>query len=167
MAEYDKDYMQEHCIDVYFRYGERPFHVLTYGTIIPALLNDVDRNRSLQHQTAVDWEALAIPSVVNINYEYVSAVRRESIQAAGDMARYEQLIPDEDTIVQMFKPNAELGFYSYDCVEELEDGKGRYRLVAYPGMEINVHDFDTLPEFTGIEVAEEDEESGIILQFKM
>jgi len=167
MAEYEKEYMQEHCIDVYFRYGERPFHVLTYGTIIPAALNDVDRNRALQHQAVVDWEFLETLIAVHINQEYVSAVRSESIQASGDMAIYEQLIPNEDTILQMFRPNAELGFYSYDCVEELENGRGLYSLVAFPGTGMNNHGFETLPEFSGIEVVEKDEQMGLIIKFIM
>ena len=67
----------------------------------------------------------------------------------------------------MFEPMAKLGFYSYDCVQELENGKGLYRLVAYPGSGIVERKYDGLPEFDGIEVVEESEERGIILQFKM
>ena len=59
MARYDLNYMRDHCIDLYFRYRGMPFHVLTYGTMIPPTLNDVDVNRALQHQTAVsmaEWQ---------------------------------------------------------------------------------------------------------------
>lgn len=167
MAEYGRKYMQEHCIDVYFRYGSRPFHVLTYGTIIPAILNDVGRNRSLQHQVAVDVEKPGFLRQVIIEHDYVNDVRDASKQASGDKAKNEQLIPDEETILQMFKPNAELGFYSYDCIEELPDGRGLYRLVAYSSAGINDHKYANLPELDELEVVEYDEKRGVIMKFSM
>lgn len=167
MAEYDINYMQEHCIDVYFRYDNRHFHVLTYGTIIPAALNNVERNRSLQHHVSVDFEEIQIKGEIHIEQDYVTEVRNASIQASGELARNEQLVPDEETIVQMFKPNAELGFYSYDCIEELEEGRGLYRLVAYPGEGIAPQRYEALPEFTGIDIVEQDEQRGVIVKFTM
>lgn len=167
MAEYDLGYMQDHCIDVYFRYGNMPFHVLTYGTTIPVELNDVDRNRRLQHLVAVAIEDFEKELDVHINYDYVTAIRDASIQATGELARNEELIPDERTILQMFKPVAQLGFYSYDCVEELEDGKGEYRLVAYPVQGFQTNEYEELPQFEEIEVMESDEETGVVMKFRM
>ena len=141
--------------------------MLTYGTIIPTALNDVARNRALQHQVAVDRDGLKKPGVVHIEQDYVTTVRNRSIQASGNLARFEELIPDEDTIVQMFKPNAELGFYSYDCIEELPDGRGVYRLVASPDEGVDSHKYDTLPEYSGIEIIQTDQGRGLIIEFRM
>ena len=163
MAEYDMEYMQEHCIDVYFRHGGRPFHVLTYGTTIPAALNDVDKNRRIQHQVAVDMEVIMNPIAVHVEQNYITAV----LDATRELNRVEQFVSDEDTILQMFKPVAELGFYSYDCIEELENGRGLYRLVAYPGGEMEMHPYDNMPDFNGIEVVERDEERDLIISFRM
>lgn len=51
--------MRDHCIDLYFRYKGKFFHVLTYGTTIPQILDNVEANRALQHQMAVridEWQ---------------------------------------------------------------------------------------------------------------
>lgn len=163
MAKYDMEYMQEHCIDIYFRYGKRPFHVLTYGTTIPAPLNDVGRNRRIQHQVAVDVNGGMNSVEAHIERDYVSAVR----ESYGELASNSQLIPDEDTILQMFKPAAELGFYSYDCIEELEGGRGLYKLVAYPGVDVDVRSNVNLPVYDGLEIVEQDEEKDLIISFRM
>lgn len=163
MAEYEIGYMQEHCIDVYFFFGDLPFHVLTYGTIIPTALNDVDRNRRIQHQVAVDMDGTQNDDAVHIEQGYVTEIRAVTAQLVED----ETLIPDERTIVQLFKPAAELGFYSYDCIEELEDGRGLYRLVAYPGTGIVARVYDDMPDYNGIDVVELDEERNLIIRFRM
>ena len=166
MAEYDRAYMLEHCIDVYFRYRDRHFHVLTYGTIIPTALNNVEKNRSLQHHVAIDSEGTKSRGEILIEQDYVNEIKDASMQVSGGLGN-EQLVPKEETIVQMFRPNAELGFYSYDCIKELEEGKGLYRLVAYPGEGIDIREYETMPEYTGIEIVEEDEQRGVIIKFKM
>lgn len=163
MAEYEMGYMQEHSIDVYFRYGGRPFHVLTYGTAIPAPLNDVDRNRRIQHQVAVDMDGLMNPVAIHIEQDYVTAV----LDATRELNREELFVPNEDTILQMFRPATELGFYSYDCIKELENGGGLYRLVAYPEGEMEIHPYDNMPNYDGLEVVEWDEERGLIISFRM
>jgi hypothetical protein len=58
---------------------------------------------------------------------------------------------------------AELGFYSYDCVEQFENGVGRYVLVAWPRTR---HATDVeIPTFDGlIEVVERD---GVLIEFRM
>ena len=159
--------MREHCIDVYFKYRGKAFHALTYGTIIPHVLNDVDRNRKLQHQVAVEIARHRNPVDTHIEQEYVASVRNDSIQASGNSEGNKQLIPDESMIVQMFKPNAELGFYSYDCIEELENGRGLYRLVAAPGAGIDAQDYEGLPSFEGIDVVEFDEQRRVVVKFIM
>lgn len=157
------EYMQEHCIDIYFRYAGRLFHVLTYGTTIPAPLNDVDKNRGIQHYVAIDMDEMRDAHEVHVEQDYITAVH----ESFGEYAGAAQLIPDEDTVLQMFKPVAELGFYSYDCIEELEDGRGLYRLVAYPGEGVEARPYDSMPEFDGIEVIERDEERDLIICFRM
>ena len=159
MAEYEREYMQEHCIDVYFSFGDRPFHALTYGTIIPAALNDVDRNRKIQHQVAVDMDGIRNVDAAHIEQSYVTAIREATAQLVEDV----ELIPDEETIVQLFKPAAELGFYSYDCIEELEDGRGLYRLVASPGIGNVARVYDDMPDFDRIDVVEFDEQRNLII----
>jgi hypothetical protein len=67
----------------------------------------------------------------------------------------------------MFRPAAELGFYSYDCIEELENGRGLYRLVAYPEGEMEILPYDNMPNYDGLEVVEWDEERGLIISFRM
>ncbi len=167
MAEYDLNYMLEHCIDVFFRYDGRPMHVLTYGTAIPAVLNDVERNRTLQHIVAVGIDELRNDVAVNIEQVYVTTVQEESVLALGEQARDERLVPDEETIVQMSKTVARLGFYSYDCIEELEDRSGIYRLVAYPEHGMANIEYERLPDFNGIDVIERDEDKDLIIKFRM
>lgn len=167
MAEYGLSYMQDHCIDVYFNYKGMPFHVLTYGTTIPTALNDVDRNRELQHQLAIDLDRRGNAVNVQIEQDYVNAIIRDSRQASGSFADNARLQPDEKTVVQLFKPMAELGFYSYDCIKELEAGRGLYRLVAYPGSNNQPRVFNDLPVFINIKVVELDEERGLIVMFEM
>ena len=116
---------------------------------------------------AVDMEDVGNDPNVVINYDYVSAIINASIQAAGEYEGNENRIPEERVILQMFKPAAQLGFFSYDCVEELEDGSGRYRLVAYPGVDMEIHPYDNIPDYEGLEVVERDEESGLIISFIM
>lgn len=159
--------MLDHCIDVYFRYRGMPFHVLTYGTIIPQALNDVEVNRTLQHQAAVSMAEWQGDGVANIEEGYVLSVREGVIQAIGENDNPERWMPTRSRILQMFEPMAKLGFYSYDCVQELEQGRGLYQLVAYPGDGIVERRFAGMPEFEEIEVVEEDIERGIILQFRM
>lgn len=167
MAEYDLVYMQEHCIDVYFKYSHKPFHVLTFGTVIPSPLNNVDKNRLLQHQVAVEMEELRRGNTVVIEQGYVTTVLEDTLVIVREQGLNEKFLTDEDTILQMFKPAAELGFYSYDCIEELEDGRGLYQLVAYPGEEIEVSDYDNLPELNEIEIVEEDRQRGLVRLFRM
>lgn len=159
--------MRDHCIDLYFRYRGMPFHVLTYGTMIPLTLNDVEVNRTLQHQTAVSMEERQGDFIANIEEGYVQAVREGAYQAIGENDNSERWMPARRRILQMFEPMAKLGFYSYDCVQELEQGRGLYRLVAYPGDGIVERQFAGMPEFEGLEVLEEDDKRGIILQFTM
>ena len=163
MAEYEVEYIQEHCIDLYFKCEGRPFHVLTYGTSIPAALNDVGRNRRLQHEVAVGLEEIMNPIDVYIEQNYVNAV----LDAARALDIEARLIPDEETILQMFKPMAMLGFYSYDCIEELDDGRGVYRLVAYPRGEMDIYRYDNIPDYDGLDVVERDEERDLIISFRM
>lgn len=159
--------MRDHCIDVYFRYKGKSFHVLTYGTMIPPALNDVEANRILQHQTAVSMAEWQGDSVANIEEGYVQSVCDGVSHAIGENNNPKRWLPTRSRILQMFEPMAKLGFYSYDCVQELEQGRGLYRLVAFPGRDIVERQYAGMPEFEGIEVVEEDKERGIILQFRM
>ena len=108
-------------------------------------------------------EVIMNPIAVHVEQNYITAV----LDATRELNRVEQFVSDEDTILQMFKPVAELGFYSYDCIEELENGRGLYRLVAYPGGEMEMHPYDNMPDFNGIEVVERDEERDLIISFRM
>ena len=167
MSRYDLIYMRDHCIDLYFRYKGKFFHVLTYGTTIPQILDNVEANRALQHQMAVRIDEWQGNGEVNIEQGYVQSVRNGALSAIGDNENSERWLPSNSRILQMFEPMAKLGFYSYDCVQELENGKGLYRLVAYPGSGIVKRQYDGMPEFEGIEIVEEDEDREIILQFRM
>lgn len=159
--------MRDHCIDLYFRYKGKSFHVLTYGTMIPQALNDVEANRTLQHQMAVRIDEWQGDGEANIEQGYVKYVREGALSAIGNNDNPERWVPNNSRILQMFEPMAKLGFYSYDCIQELENGKGLYRLVAYPGSGIVERHYGGMPEFEGIEIVEEDEDRGIILLFRM
>lgn len=159
--------MRDHCIDLYFRYKGKAFHVLTYGTTIPQALNNVEVNRALQHQMAVRMDEWQGDGVANIEQGYVQSVQEGALSAIGNNDNSERWLPSNSRILQMFEPMAKLGFYSYDCVLELEKGKGLYRLVAYPGSGIVERQYVGIPEFEGIEIVEENEDRGIILLFRM
>ena len=71
MSRYDLIYMRDHCIDLYFRYKGKFFHVLTYGTTIPQILDNVEANRALQHQMAVRIDEWQGNGEVHIEQGYV------------------------------------------------------------------------------------------------
>lgn len=52
MDHYTKKYLESHCVDLYFRCGDMPIHILTYSNDIPEELKDVVRNRKLQQTVA-------------------------------------------------------------------------------------------------------------------
>jgi hypothetical protein len=111
-----------------------------------------------------EWQG---DGVANIEQGYVLSVQEGALSAIGNNDNPERWLPSNSRILQMFEPMAKLGFYSYDCVQELEKGKGLYRLVAYPGSGIVERQYAGIPEFEGIEIVEENEDRGIILLFRM
>ena len=123
MSRYTDSYMRNHCIDVFFRYGQYPIHVLTYGSMIPESLNDKENNREIQHMVAVRQQDNEIQGQVVVNQSYLTRV--SYIGAA-----FEQTIDPIITTV-WFMPFAKMGFYSYDCIYT-NDRMALFQLVARP-----------------------------------
>lgn len=125
MAQYTPGYLQSHCIDVFFQYRGRAIHVLTDGCGIPEELNDIERNREIQRQTAISGNKIEDRwNEVTINPLYLDQLRRDAV--AGE---YE--LPEEPELLAMFAPMASLGYYTYDCVAS-DEHSALFMLVASP-----------------------------------
>lgn len=160
MAEYSINYMESHCIDVFFYCLGREIHVLTDGNHIPSFLNDRDRNRTIQQATArLIGSAIRLENI-RINQGYISLIR--------DYATEANPLPEYEILLGMFLPMAQLGFYSYDCIETYNDGRGRYHLVASPDSRCDVCLLKikaNLPYFDYINILDTD--GDIIVEFEM
>lgn len=153
MENYSIKYMETHCIDVFFFYGEYPIHILTAGGIIPEKLNDILRNRTMQEEIerrSSDAELLDF----SINGDYVqslidrhNAVLEEYLNI-GQFQNISEFNIEQgrEQILAYFHLYAGLGFYSYDCCKVKEDGTSIYRMVAWPN-EMKHIDFE-LPYFS-------------------
>lgn len=160
MARYSESYMKEHCIDVYFTYRNMKMHVLTDGTFIPEELNDRDVNRTNQQMFARSLPDTITQDHVSIQQSYIGMLQN-SVGIYGPL-------PGNEVLLRMFLPMAQLGYYSYDCVETYDNGKGLYKLVAIPdfsdGYQAQAVDVQ-LPEFNGLENVQA--ENGLIVSFVM
>ena len=149
MSKYRASYIKSHCIDLFFRFGEKAIHAMTDGNVFPDALNELERNRKIQREVAGRVRPGVFDHIVRAS-AYVTAFEE----------RLRQTQPENlgiDVHLELFFSMAELGFYSFDCVETDENGRGKYELVAFParhGMNADVE----LPEYDGIEPIMEGDE---------
>ena len=154
MDKYSKKYMEEHCIDVFFKCGKFPIHVLTAGSLLPDALNDIVRNRTLQQITeAFSSNGPGAPTI-SVNKQYVQLLlgKWDSYIEYGNQKNHPGHSdflqrPDEEKITSRFRFYAGQGFYSYDCSEVYTDGTAEYRLMAWPDTLSSKTTLD-LPEFS-------------------
>lgn len=149
MSKYRASYIKSHCIDLFFRYGEKTIHAMTDGNVFPDALNELERNRRIQREVALRVRPGVFDNIVR-SQAYVDAFEERL-----GLTRQENL--GIDVHLEMFFSMAELGFYSFDCVGTDENGRGKYELVARPerhGMNVEVE----LPVFDGIEPIMEGDE---------
>lgn len=156
MDRYTDLYMDTHCIDVFFTVDGLPIHVLTNGSKIPDVLNDIERNRSLQEKTEqlinARWqinrfdifdlaEKMSESNDVTVNLEYCmriqeqvsdSVKKRFSNQSEVSESDLYECIPFAEDIFGHYYLYASIGFYSYICDETHEDGTSTYILLASP-----------------------------------
>lgn len=152
--------METHCIDVFFKCGRYPIHVLTSGSILPDGLNDILRNRTLQEIVESNGNRGNGQDAVNVslNAQYIQTLIDRHNSLVLDLAQKNQnagldelsISPRIDQIVEHFSFYARQGFYSYDCEYVNEDGTAVYRLMAWPDNMLYV-DFK-LPEFVPNEI---------------
>lgn len=158
MAIYSEEYMQAHCIDVFFSYNGKPIHVLTDGCGMPEQLNVMERNRAIQKQMAINVRGLeGNQEDIIINQSYLNLIREEARSLDVEM-------PEVSELTSMFAPIASLGFYSYDCIRFFEH-HAFFKLVAKPKREIRLPEGVLLPEYNGIDVlnSEDGEEMEMIV----
>ncbi len=144
--------MENHCIDVFFSYGQYPVHVLTAGSIIPDELNDILRNRTLQEETERNNDR-ANQVALSTNSNYIQSLlerHRTVVEESGHQGTSndnDELcpIPTAEQISSHFRFYAGQGFYSYDCAEVKADGTAVYRLMAWPNQKHQLH--LSLPQF--------------------
>ena len=138
---YSDKYMKSHCIDVFFRYQDLPIHVLTYGSILPPTLNDLERNRKEQQRQARQIEEQV--GQVNIQPEeaFISYMRQDAENVGYEFNRSE--------VVEWFISYARAGFYTYDCIS-CDDSQATFKLVAIPSENTNA--LDELSAYEDIEV---------------
>ena len=148
MTKYTSRYIKTHCIDVFFRYDGFPIHILTDGSPIPSILNDVERNRKIQRAVTglANWDDMNEDGVF-VNQKYLDKIRNK-LENGDNLER--------QVLLQLFLPIARLGFYSYACMEIDERGTGTYILVASPnpGTKLHMMELD-LPIFNGVIKVEE------------
>ncbi len=123
MAQYSFNYMRSHCIDVFFQFHGIPIHALTYGNSLPDILNEMERNRNLQHQVAQRQLGGEYVVEAELNQSYLQWIRIET-------ERYDEIF-NRDVATQWFVNVARLGFYSYDCIFNWND-YSVFKLVASP-----------------------------------
>lgn len=148
MERYSEKYMETHCIDVFFKCGKYPVHVLTSGSILPEGLNDILRNRTLQGMAELNGNRGSgqEESNVSLNTQYIQTMIDRHDSLVRELARENQNIrfdelpvsPSVDQIVGYFSFYARQGFYSYDCEAVNEDGTASYRLMAWPDNALHV-----------------------------
>ena len=141
MAQYSFNYMRSHCVDVFFQYHGIPIHALTYGSLLPELLNEMERNRNLQHQVAQRQLGEEYIVEVELNQAYLQLLRTET-ERYGEIFNF-------DVATQWFKNVARLGFYSYDCILNRNDFSV-FKLVARPRNNVEIR-YD-LPAFDELSV---------------
>lgn len=141
MSKYRKSYIKSHCIDLFFHYGEMAIHAMTDGNVFPDALNNLEKNRGIQREVALrvrpEYNNIIIASAYATSFEERLRITQQERLEIG-------------VHLNIFFSMAELGFYSYDCVEVDENGRGKYELVARTnrhGMNVDME----LPEFDGIE----------------
>lgn len=114
---------------------------MTDGNKFPEQLDDIDKNRGIQSTVAGMTEHLVVNTEnININQGIFQYILRLNADALDRLHQNE--------ILGLFLPMAEIGFYSYDCVEKDVNGVGRYVLVAWPknGHETGIE----IPAFDGL-----------------
>lgn len=139
MAYYSEEYMQAHCIDVFFSYNGKPIHVLTDGCGMPEQLNVMERNRAIQKQMAINVRELEVNREdIIINQSYLNLIREEARSLDVEM-------PEVSELTSMFSPVASLGFYSFDCIHS-DEHQAIFKLVAKPKREIRLPEGVLLPQ---------------------
>jgi len=143
MEKYSILYMETHCIDVFFAFGEYPIHLLTAGSMIPDALNDILRNRTLQEEIErnesgstsleISTNDAYIGDLITRHYSTIEEYRRLA-QFQGNDPNLNLYFPEpvRDQITAHFRYYANQGFYSYDCSEVKENGTAVYRMIAWP-----------------------------------
>lgn len=142
---YSESYMRNHCIDVFFRYKDIPIHVLTCGNLLPYPLNDLARNRKIQQQQAIRLEQIeergGFRNEIRAQESYINYIRHQEQNAHHEY--------NQEDFTSWFLPYAELGYYTYDCIE-FNDVESLFRLVAIP--KEMVDDYRELPVYDNLNV---------------
>lgn len=159
MDRYTKKYLESHCVDVFFRCGDKPIHILTFGNDIPEELNNIVTNRKLQ-QTVVRMHQYRVGDYLDngsviINDSYLQTINAQFTVYNQSHPEMESQMPELSDIVRMFAPNAGIGFYSYDF-SKLENDKAEYVLVASPSQNTRIDQelMDRLPNLDGCDITE-------------
>ena len=168
MEKYSNKYLRTHCVDFYFSFRNKPFHIVTDGCLVPDFLSSIETNRKLQHFFADYYpsdgiDALEGDCIVNENY----------LRSIFEMAqeRLEQLNKDtqlNDSDVEIFLPSRQdllashlymsaLGFYSYSCVwDNVDETDCHFVLVSEPKSTKEFDNIQDLPQCSEDEIAMDD-----------
>ncbi len=138
---YSDNYMKNHCIDVFFRYQDLPIHVLTYGSILPPTLNDLERNRKEQQRQAKQIDEQIEQADFDAESAFIMYMRQDAENVGYEF--------NESEVIEWFMPYARAGFYTYDCIS-CDERQSIFKLVAMPRSRTNV--LNELPAYENIEV---------------
>lgn len=149
--------MKSHDIDFYYRGHDKCFHLMSYGNLIPKILNDKIKNRKVQQKIArLITENNEVQNLdVIVNYLYVNRIL-ELIKEWENNEDFQINIKVED-IVSYFVENTKLGFYSFDFLKNDDDGNDIYQLVSKPKNDVDMQNWQFLPEYLEYEYSEKEE----------
>lgn len=141
MEYYTYSYLRNHCVDFFFRLGNKSIHVLTDGCLIPQSLSNVIINRKLQHEVALLLDDVdAHDYSYSVNNDYIDLIQQTVVRMGED---YQKYVPSLEQLVESHASYSKLGFYSYACVwNNEEETDCRFVLVTSPAGLHRDHTFE-------------------------
>lgn len=130
---YSESYQRTRDIDWFFRAGDRCIHAASNGGVLPYLVNDIERLRTVQAQVSMLEEVKGIEVIVNEQYvgERITAAANSYWQNGYENVTLEQV---RGYYLSSFQPMAQKGFYSYDRVPD----SNAYMFICGPKNPVNV-----------------------------
>ncbi len=165
MEKYSKKYLRTHCVDFYFSFQNKPFHIVTDGCLVPDVLSNIVKNRKLQQLYAGYYSADVIDDLEGeciVNENYLHSIIEMTQYRLGQLFKdtqlndsdIEEFLPSRQDILESHLYMSALGFYSYSCVWD-KDGC-HFILVSAPKNPNKFDNIQSLPQCTENEISMDD-----------